>query len=215
MTKCAQGFCSNKVITSIDRLFLRFVERTLVSMLYQPGLVEVSTFTPGEGLREAGRRRSIEMKLDTMPDAKTAEDRTQQIIRGVRSGDLAERVMRLAQLLGAKLRARGRTAGCRCVTASARCPRAAPSARKWRSRARKASWVFSSAPTSSRIAWRSRSTPAPVFADNQISALPSMVLRRAWTPARSILLRTTTRGSVGCSLATIAVSPHAAALARR
>src|ERR1700687_48510 len=36
-------------------------------------------------------------------DAKTAEDRTQQIIRGVRSSDLAERLMRLAQLFGAEL----------------------------------------------------------------------------------------------------------------
>ena len=53
--------------------------------------------------------RSIIGRLTTTPsnqlfsDAETTEDRTQQIIRGVRSGDFAERVMRLAQLLCAKL----------------------------------------------------------------------------------------------------------------
>src|ERR1700737_1200083 len=36
-------------------------------------------------------------------DAETTEDRPQQIIGGVCSGDFAERVMRLTQLLGAKL----------------------------------------------------------------------------------------------------------------
>src|ERR1700682_3347101 len=39
----------------------------------------------------------------SLPDAETTEDRTQEIIRGVRSGDLAQRVMCLTQPLGAEL----------------------------------------------------------------------------------------------------------------
>jgi hypothetical protein len=59
--------------------------------------------------KQIGDSRSVIGRLTTtssnrlFSDAETTEDRTQQIIRGVRAGDFAERVMRLAQVLCAKL----------------------------------------------------------------------------------------------------------------
>ncbi len=54
-------------------------------------------------LQETAASRWDSVGRDLFSDAETTEDRTQQIIRGVRAGDFAERVMCLAQLLGAKL----------------------------------------------------------------------------------------------------------------